>query len=196
MRGRRDKKRDKKAVRLGASRMTALGPNPVARWFFLNAVAQCVPEAIHQLVSVCEFDLEDDETPLIVWAEHWGFTDAWALATARLNVGLWRAEPHYAGQWMMMSTTVRWEPVFPVGPSFNPITETEAAFRTRVDDYIATCLATPGLTLTPEKKTLKHFEWLALHHVGRWKYERIIQRDGNRKGTRPAGDQPRDTRDR
>ena len=82
----------------------------------------------------------------------------------------------------MVSTDARWEPVFPMAPSWNPITETEAAFRARMDAYIATCQATPGLVKTPTKETRDSFEWLALHHVAHWTYDRLAGRYGNEHG--------------
>jgi hypothetical protein len=141
---------------------------------FLDAVARCVPDAMRALAQSADDELD-------AWAARWGFLDPWALRAAQHHVTFWRAEPQYAGRWMT-ALAEQWHPVFPVGPSWNPITETEAAFRARVDAYIAACLAMPGLTRTPEKEAVTSFEWLALHHVGQWRYERLARRYGNSKG--------------
>jgi hypothetical protein len=180
MQGHRDSKRDRASsrtrTRLGPGPKTANGPNPFARWLFLDAVERCVPAAVQTLARVT------DDAGLETWAAQWGFSDDWALRAARLHVALWRDEPVTVGHWMPVSMTVQWEPVFPAGPSWNPTTETEAAFRARVDAYIATCRAAAGLTTTPEKDTVTPFEWLALHHVGRRRYDQLAHQYGNDKG--------------
>jgi hypothetical protein len=180
MQGRRDKHGDsgngRTRARLGPTTKTAAGPNPYGRWLFLDAVARCVPDATRTLALVT------DDAALHAWAAQWGFSDDWARRSAGLHVAFWRDHPAYVGRWMIGSFTPTWEPVFPAGPSFNPTTETEAAFRSRVDAYVATCLAAPGLTTTPEKETVTHFEWLALHHVGKRKYEYLAARYGDRNG--------------
>jgi hypothetical protein len=149
---------------------------------FLQAVAQYVPEAVHALVEVRDISTDNDPEPLRVWAEHWGFTDDWLLQTARTHVELWRADPTLAGRWQMVSATARWEPVFPPAPSWNPITESETAFRRRVGAYIAICKQMPGLMSTPTKASLASFEWLALHHVGRWTYTKIAAKYSSPEG--------------
>jgi len=146
--------------------------------FYLQAVSGCVPEAVRTLV---ELDA-GDETQLRAWAERWGFTDEWALSAARNHASFWREQPESIGLWLSV-TVASWEPVFPRGPSWNPIKETEEAFRARVDAYIAAMKDTPGIVATPEKRRLAtHLEWLALHHAGRLTYEQITQRYENTNG--------------
>ena len=46
-----------------------------------------------------------------------------------------------------------------------------------MDAHIASLKRTPGIARTPQKDSdTVHFEWLALHHVGRWTYEPIVER--------------------
>jgi hypothetical protein len=170
MRGNGDNHRDRDTLtRIGPGDFTATGPNPYARSFYLHAVARCVPEAIHRLRDVPH----DDEPALRAWGQRWGFTDDWALRSARSMVAVWREHPE-ANDFIVSASN--WEPVFPPGPSWDPLIEREASFRARVDAYIASIKRAPGIRPTPEKRTAEHFEWLALHHAGGWKYARIAER--------------------
>lgn len=162
-----------KRFRLGAGAVVANGPNPTARILFLNAVARCVPEALTTLASLPAAD-----DAVLPWAEHWGFTDTWMLRHARNHVRLWADLPDTVGRWLSYPTIVSWQPIFPAPPSaWSPMSESESAYRARIEAYIATVKATPGATPTPERRKLdEHFEWLALHHVGRLTYEQIADR--------------------
>jgi hypothetical protein len=164
-----------KRRRLGFGDFTHDGPNPMARTLYLHAVWRCVPEALHALVALNP----QGEAPLRAWAETWGFSDDWALDCARAHAQYWRDDPNLFGHWIVM--VPNWEPIFPNGPSWNPIAETEAAFRARVNAYIAGVKQTPGIKATPEKRGAidpgkEHFEWLALHHVGKWTEAAITEK--------------------
>lgn len=145
--------------------------NAWARGFYLHTVGRCVPEAYQATLALDEADGAQWDT----WATRWGFTDSWALDIVRRYAGLWRENPELVGRAFSVGA-VGWEPVFPPGPTWNPIVETEDRFRARVDAYIADVQRTPGITPTPVKRNEEHFEWLALHHVGSWTYDRVAQR--------------------
>jgi hypothetical protein len=163
---------NRRRVRLGTGDFTsAKAANPHARWLFLMAVERCVPEALAALARV----YGTDTAALDAWAQRWGFTDDWARRIASLHVTLWRENPTLAGRWQIVSAAVAWEPI-PAAVSWNPVAETEAAFRERVNTYIAACKRN-GLMPTPTKEDVRHFEWLALHHVaGDYPYQRIVER--------------------
>ncbi len=129
---------------------------------YLEAVGRCVPEALRELEAI---DLHD-EAALMAWAERRGFTDPWALKAARQHARLYPDCPGATG-WLGAVMPWQWEPVFPPGPSWNPLSgETEAAFRRRVKAYIKALKATPCIARTPEKDSLQPFERLALYQVG------------------------------
>jgi hypothetical protein len=174
-------------VRLGTGDYVPAGAaNGFARVAYLQAVSRCVPEAMAPLRTI----EQDDETQLIAWAEQWGFTDEWALSSVRRHLPFWHAEPDNLGRWVIF-TVVSWEPSYgqdillPNGVNatlfpfltWNPIAETEASFRARVDEYIEAMKASPGMEQTPKKVDVdRHFEWLALHHVARCSYNAIAER--------------------
>jgi hypothetical protein len=111
------------------------------------------------------------------------------LQCARENADIWRQHPKHAGRWSMIVLERGTHPTFPPGPSWNPILHTETEFRAAVDKYIASIKATRGLTQPAEKRTGdEHFEWLALHHVGKSTYGEINQKyaDANGKPDVPA----------
>jgi hypothetical protein len=162
----------------------ASGPNPVARVLFLQAVARCVPQAVSALAT-----LEgDDPEALRAWAIRWGFTDDrnrndWMLRHARNHVQLWRDHPDLVGRWWMFPMMMRWEPIVPAAPSWHYLNgESKTAYLKRQRAYLDTLERMPGIGPMPEKETMVSFEWLALHHVGRWRYEQIAREYGNSKG--------------
>ena len=154
-------------------------PNVFGQMWYLQAVAACVPEALRELVAL----QPDDEAALHAWATRRGFEDAWALDSARKHQRNARDYPEAIG-WLGPVSSSTWEPVMPAfWPPWNPFTESEAAFRERFERYIEICKAAPGMIRTPEKRTgAAHFEWLALHHVGRLTY---VQLQHARKGQHP-----------
>ena len=125
-----------------------------------------VPEAIAALRAASH-----SEAGLRKWAEHWGLSYPWALRSARL----WVQYPDVPGMFGSVSRAL-WEPGALHAPSWDPIKESEAEFRSRVDAYIAACHRTVGNKPSPDKSNPVHFEWLALHHVGRWTLQRIVER--------------------
>jgi hypothetical protein len=167
-------------IRLGAGDISASGPNPAAQICFLEAVALCVPQALDDLASRDA----TDASQLQAWARHWGFADDWLRRHARTHVRLWRDHPDLRGRWSIFTPSVRWEPILPAAPSWNLTKgEPEAEYHRRHKAYIATLKRTPGLAATPEKRDSGvHFEWLALHHVGRWTYKRLAERYQNTEG--------------
>jgi hypothetical protein len=153
----------------GFADYTAAVPNVLGRWRYLQAVKQCVPDALRELVAVPV----GEEKQLRAWAKYRGFEDEWALKIARDHISRWQILPEAAGKWLMIEG-MHWEPVMPVFAAWNPFGETEKALRQRFERYIAQCKATPGLIRTPEKQTGDaHFEWLAMHHAGRLTYEQV-----------------------
>jgi hypothetical protein len=175
MRAARDSFRHNRRVRLGSGGdYVASGANVYAQSMFLQAVERCVPDAIAALRNAGY----GDEAGLRRWAEDWGLAYAWALRSARL----WVQYPDVPGMFGSVSGAL-WEPVFLHGPSWDPIKETEAEFRSRVDAYIAACYRTVGIKPTTEKSNPLHFEWLALHHVGRWSVQRIVERYQDESGS-------------
>ena len=163
-----DKGRDKgqgQDALLGAAEFSLCGPNPFARFFFLEAVDRCVPAAFRELAAIQPPDIAGRQA----WAQRRGFTDEWALRAAEALATLRRDDP--ASTLLPPINVAAWAPVFPAGPSWDPTQEPEAAFRQRIDTYIASIKATPGITRTPLKRNSPiHFEWLALHHVDGWTY--------------------------
>ena len=141
--------------------------NVYAQSMFLQAVERCVPEAIAALGAASQ----DNEAGLRRWSEYWGLAYPWALRSARL----WVQYPDVPGMFGSVSRAL-WEPGALHAPSWDPIKETEAEFRSRVDAYIAACHRTVGTRPAPDKSNPVHFEWLALHHVGRWSLPRIVER--------------------
>jgi hypothetical protein len=154
---------------------------------YLQAVSRCVPEALSALLTL----KVGDDAQIAAWAERWGFTDEWALSTVRAHLPLWQEAPETLGQALIVSVA-SWEPTYDedirlpngVAVSFvryltwNPIAESERAFRARVETYIEAMKAAPGMESTPEKKIDddRHFEWLAQHHVARCSYSAIAER--------------------
>ena len=145
------------------------GASVYAQSMFLQAVERCVPEAIAALRTASH-----SEAGLRKWAEHWGLSYPWALRSARL----WVQYPDVPGMFGSVPRAL-WEPGVLRAPSWDPIKETEAEFRSRVDAYIAACHRTVGIKPPAEKSDPTHFEWLALHHVGRWTLPRIVERCRN-----------------
>ena len=160
-------------VRIGSGAHLLPGPNPGAQWYYLQAVAEYVPDALRTLAAVF------DEGALHAWAQQWGFEDAWALDVARRHVALWQDIPTLAGRWHLLSR-VQWAPVIPPMAPWDPTVEREAGFDARVKAYKAAVKASP---LRPARRVpLRHFEWLARHHVARLTYAQIATRDQNMKG--------------
>jgi hypothetical protein len=149
--------------------LAAGGGSVYAQSMFLQAVERSVPEAIAALRTASHSD-----AGLRKWAEHWGLSYPWALRSARL----WVQYPDVPGMFGSVSRAL-WEPGVLRAPSWDPTRETEAEFRSRVDAYIAACNRTVGIKPTADKSNPIHFEWLALHHVGRWTLQRIVERYRN-----------------
>ena len=153
------------------------GPNPFARFFFLEAVERSVPAAFRELAAIQPLD----SAGLQAWAQRRGFTDDWALRAAEGLMTLRREDP--ASTVVPPSGVAAWAPVFPAGPSWDPTKEPEAAFRQRIEKYIASIKGTPGIRRTPLKKNSPiHFDWLALHHVDGWTYDRLLARYQDESG--------------
>jgi hypothetical protein len=170
MRGARDNRGDRDTRgRLGSGDFISPGPNPYARALFLETVGQCVPEAFRALATV----QREDDAALRDWADQWGFTDDWTLQAARGLQTLWCDTP---GVLAFVVATCAWEPVFPPGPTWNPVTESEDAYRIRVDAHIERVKHMAGMIPTPEKRTgTVHFEWTVLHHVGKKRQAEIVE---------------------
>ena len=164
----------------GFADYTADVPNVFGQIWYLQAVAACVPDVLRELAALPP----DDERALREWAKRRGFEDAWALASARQHARHCHDYPGATG-WLGMVVSTPWEPVMPAFGPWNPFVESEDALRERFERYIVICKAAPGMMRTPEKRTgTAHFEWLALHHVGRLTYERL-QDTLARKGQHP-----------
>jgi hypothetical protein len=174
----------------------------LAREFDGMAFEEVSPRSRLRLLDVALSILKITSSPptdyaaLQGWAARWGFTDAWALETAGFHarywwagdpgaIGLWLIHPvelydHRAGDdpLFLWSSFAGSELVFPPGPSWNPIEETDRAFRARVEAYIGTIKASPAIQPTPTKQQLggrRHFEWTALYHCGGRTLNEIVE---------------------
>jgi hypothetical protein len=187
-RGQGNKRR--RSARLGVADYTHQGPIPYAQMLFLRAVSRCVPGAIAALAELAP-SFSVDEPPMLnpqmqAWAERWGFGDPWAMRSAHSHAMYWRDNPDNLGKWLVVSHAA-WEPVFPPLSAWNPLTESEASFRARVESYIEVMKQAPGLTRTPERPDgADHFEWLALHHVAGWRLEDIAEKYQDAGGLEPG----------
>jgi hypothetical protein len=182
---------------IGGDALPDRGGVPKARWLFLEAVRHSVPEAMQALAVVAPmlpdgprhtWAHHEAEAPLREWCLRWGFTAApgsgpdWLLTVARRTAEYLRTkEPAWPDAWVFM-----WSYRAPAFPEFrstwNPIEETEAQFRARVDAYIERVRATPGQRPAPRKRAeigytvARDFEWTALYQVARLEHEQIAER--------------------
>ena len=184
-------------TRLGfGGEMVPEGPNRTALEYLLDAIRRVVPEAIEALASLADdpsVRLEHDpyrrapgvyrDQPFRDWATQWGFTNPWLRQAARRHATSWRMYPQYRGRYMIRIGSY-FVPAFPTfaNPDWNPFEETEAAYRVRVDRYIEVVKQTPGTAPVPTKRTLHHFEWLALAQVGGLSPSEIAERYQTDKG--------------
>ncbi|MCC7242409.1 MAG: hypothetical protein IT180_10840 [Acidobacteria bacterium] len=165
---------------------------PRARWLFLEAVRRTVPEAMQALGEIAPQVPETGPSSVLdAWCERWGFIAPerpsgpdWLKTVARRTAHYLRTRhPDEPAAWVF-ATSYR-PPEFPaLHVTWNPIEEPEQMFRARVESYIATVRATPGLARAPVKRvgpgeTLdRDFEWTALYQVGRLTYLAIAERAG------------------
>ncbi len=163
---------------------TEADENAVAINLFLDAVTRLVPECLSDLASIAADVPEryggQGDAILNEWARRWGFASRKLVRVARLTAGAIRDCRH--DEWVKSGSY--WCPDFPrfVNPSWNPIEESEASFRARVEEYVRQVKATPGIVAAPTKRNLEHFEWLALHQVAGWKFTRIAEHYQDEKG--------------
>jgi hypothetical protein len=139
-----------------------------------------------ELARIAEDNPVNDDTAIEEWAQRRGFgKDAWLMDQASRAVAAWRRTPSHAGRWLSLHGGVgAWIPPEPPAPDWDPVFETEAAFRGRVDQYIEAMKAMPHITKAPEKRTgLSHFDWLALHQVAGWTHADINEEYSDEKGT-------------
>jgi len=163
--------------RVAISRSGFIGedPDPRAQEIFLHTVARCVPEAMRALETVAP----GDDARLRIWASAYGFTDHWALRTAEAHVTFWRDAPEFRGRWAFVSGAT-WVPVLPTLAPRDHLKESQAEFKVRLRAFEQQMRTPPGLRRAPTPEA-RHFEWLALHHVGRWTYDRIAERYQTRR---------------
>lgn len=153
-------------------------PNAHGRMLYLQAVSRCVPAAISELMAL---NLSD-RLARRDWAERRGFTDDWIRYSAMSHALLWREQPEMTGRWLIV-TAAGWVPTPKAPPQWDPHVETEAHYRRRQQAYIEDVKRTTGFEPTPTKSDLRHWEWLALHHVDEWKYEQIHKRYSDPDGS-------------
>ena len=160
-------------LRLGVGgEMIPAGPNAKAQQQFLVSVRRSVSDAVAELMTVARAQTGvryTDEQRFLSWSLKWHFyTDQWLRVYARRMVQFWRTqqdESKWPIFWGALTHSYR-PPVVPPFPSWDPTEETEIDVRARFERYLAAVKQTPGLEMTPVKRTLEHFDWLALHHVG------------------------------
>lgn len=148
--------------RLGLGAFVPLdAPNPFAQMQYLLAVSKCVPEALEELRTHVT-----NKEEFGAWAKRRGFSDPWVLDSVRGHLLFWREQPELWGRWLIV-TVAAWEPIPPPAPEWNPMIESEAAYRLRHESYVAAVKALPGMSKTPEKQSGdRAFERLALFQVG------------------------------
>lgn len=184
VRATRDNRRDNRSrARLGAADYSPTGANPWARHHFVRAVQYCVPQAFEALAAIATSGTNAaHETALAAWAAEWGFGDDWLLDCARQIVIRWDGTPDPNVLAFSVNGDGFWAPMVPA-PIWDSTKQTEADYRATIEAYIAEVKALPGFTPTPQKEVgSRHFEWIALHHVGRWTYQQIVHRYQNADG--------------
>jgi hypothetical protein len=143
--------------------------------------------------------------------------DYWACEWALCTLWSWKFSPD--GAQMLIANPPEWvrmtedqslaseEPAFCIRPGWDVLTETEPAYRDRVERTLTSYIErnrhlakARGLVETPKKRQRRHFDWLALYQVKRWGYARIADwnqeqpradthsEDVIRKGVRSAAD--------
>ena len=87
------------------------------------------------------------------------------------------------------------EPPFRIRPGWDVLTETESAFRDRVEKALTAYIERSkqlaemrGLIETREKRQPSHFDWLALYQVKRWSYAQIADWDQKQPGADTKGE--------
>src|SRR5262249_55659009 len=136
-----------------------------------------VPKALRELAAIAARPAggvnrlrwrldESTETRLQEWARRWGIPgpDGWWLRQVRRHVESWREHPKHAGHWLGFRSA-DFEPDWPVLAPWNANLETESDFRARVDAYIASTKALPGIQPVPVTFTEIDFDALVFEHV-------------------------------
>jgi hypothetical protein len=168
------------------------GGGAQARMAFLAAVDRVAPEVIRDVWA--RADTLVDHESIAAWCRRRGFTADWLATAVRGTAGFAReaardgldAGPPSKGDvvachWTGFAVTTTWLPRFPA-ITWNPLREPEAAFRSRIEDYIATAKQTHGLVRAARKRVgagedpLRDFKWLALYQVKRWTIEQIADK--------------------
>ena len=154
-------------------------PNDQARALFLQKISELTPHVLENL-STCGLGQERE------WAERWHLTDEWLIDVARDTLTTWLKYPeHSRGQWAdpTQGDLVPDWPNIPLGPlgtqSWDPIFESETAFRSRIEQHILDVrkvAETTGHIKPREKRNLKHFSWLVRFQVNEWSAERILNK--------------------
>lgn len=146
-----------------------------ARFLVLMAIERDAPEVIEDLaVSV----------DVAAWARRWRLDVPWAREQAEETRALWAEYPHILTDrqqyprpsWGVMGGGEGWVGMpDDRGLSWNPRTETEAAFRARVDTYVRArrAGAEEAGYVAPPAKDREAFAWLVRHHLRREPYAQI-----------------------
>jgi len=156
-----------------------------ARRYVLRAVAEYVPQALDQLVTISRtprlawsdagvFDPATEDA-LRAWATRWGipYADPWWMSDIRLQVKHWHAFPKEAGRWSGVVGSYRaidW----PTLPPWRATEETEAAFRVRVEDYIRRVKTLPGVEPVPVTFSERDFAAFVLEHVAQLPTDQVL----------------------
>jgi hypothetical protein len=158
------------ALRLGLGEFVTGGPNYVARWEFLAAIRELLPEVMEELSKIAE-STADTSDQFDDWLRRWHLSDDWLKAVASETLRRWQDHPvaREAKSWHGHGFGW-WEPANRPAPPvpWDPRTETEGSYRGRIDKYIAEMKAAEaelGMLLSPEKRNFDHFKWLALYQV-------------------------------
>lgn len=159
--------------------------NTKAQWLFLGSVRRCVPTCFASLLKLAaHYSASDLESPKLLafdselraWMKRWNFDAGFLRNTATRTARRAVEHPEIATKDWALSGGY-WAVEVPAldRSTWNPVKETEASFRRRVDAYIDHVKAQPGLVWL-QKREPAHFDWLALFHVKGLSYDQILTR--------------------
>ena len=161
----------------------------------------------HNLTHQREFEEQSEEhtTDTDVFTEMTLHKDYWACQWALATLWSWKFLPE--GVKMMNADPPEWvhafdgssgpsdEPPFRIRPGWDFLTETESAFRDRVEKALTAYIERSkqlaemrGLIETREKRQRSHYDWLALYQVKRWSYAQIADWDQVQPGAEAKGE--------
>lgn len=129
---------------------------------FLDSVRLHAPAALSDLRGACA----DDCSAIVDWARRWHVDADWVMSAAALALAHWREFPaSHADVGVWVSGVGASSPTAPGVPlTYDPFTETRAAFRKRLSDY-EHFLEASGCARVGPKTSPEHFAWTARYQV-------------------------------